>query len=121
MIKKFHLYIVIGIIAIAFSIKCFTFNCDGLSKLSKEDKELYNDLKRSSRALERDLDRMDGYNPTLNKLTLIRNEIEDYNEKVEKTISVIGFGFGSILLMSGLGFLAIGIITPIEEKKNKEK
>ena len=64
MIKKFHIYCAIGIIALILSVKCAC--CDKLA-------------------------------------------------------DIVYVGFVSILLISGLTFIAIAITTPIDKKKNKEK
>lgn len=63
MIKKFHIYCAIGIIALILSVKCAC--CDKLA-------------------------------------------------------DIVYTGFVSILLITGLTFTAIGLTTPIEEKKNKD-
>lgn len=64
MIKKFHIYCAIGIIALILSVKCAC---------------------------------------------------------CEKLVDIVYTGFTSILFITGLTFTAIGLTTPIEEKKNKLK
>lgn len=91
MIKKFHLYIAIGIIAIALSIRCFSYK--GLDYQYKGSYYGYNAV------------------TDIAKATAITSK------NTKELASIIKFGFGSVLLVSGLGFLAIGFITPIEERK----
>lgn len=110
---KFYIYIAIGVIAIGLSIACFNRTIDELSELPKEYKELSEGLQQSTRAMEKSLDRMDGYFTITSKLASIRDNAENYNKKV---LSLIQFGFGSILLISGLGFIAVGITSPLPKK-----
>lgn len=95
MIKKFHLYIAIGIIAIGLSIKCFS-----CGKLDYEMEHWY------------------GGN---NAITDTAKATAVISKNTKEIASIVHFGFGSVLLVSGLGFLATGLITPIEKKNKKDK
>lgn len=91
MIKKFHLYIVIGVIAIALSIRCFSYK--GLDYQYTGNYYGHNAVTDTAKA----------------------TAITSKNTK--ELASIIKFGFGSVLLVTGLSFLVTGIVTPIEEKK----
>lgn len=104
---KFYIYIAIGVIAIGLSIKTYAFFYE---HLSAEEKRLYENITLSCEAQE---DILNDHNPMLKKLTYIRKDNKRHNEKLT---SLIQFGFGSILLISGLGFIAVGITSPLPKK-----
>jgi hypothetical protein len=91
-IKKI-LLVVIGIIAIILSIRCYTIKeCDSA------EKTIYGG---------------DAY-------TGIQNAAATTSENIKELAEIVKFGFGSILLISGLTLLAIGITTPIQKDNTED-
>ena len=87
MAQKFRsiILIVVGIIALGLSIKCFT-----IDDLDYATKSMYGG---------------DAY-------TGIQNAAAITSRNVKELASIIQFGFGSILLVMGLGFIGYGLTIP---------
>ncbi|MBR4553043.1 MAG: hypothetical protein IKO20_04925 [Bacteroidaceae bacterium] len=83
--------IVIGIIAIGLSIKCFT-----IDDLDWAAKSMYGG---------------DAY-------TGIQNAAAVTSRNVMELASIVQFGFGSILLVMGLGFVGLGLTTPMGTRQD---
>lgn len=94
MSKNFRtvLLIVVGIISIALSIKCFS----------------YEDLDYSPRSMYGG----DAY-------TGIQNAAAMTSKNVKELASIVQFGFGSVLLVSGLTLLAFGLTSPMQKKQEE--
>ncbi len=85
---KTILLVAIGIIAIGLSIRCYSIKeCDSV------EKTIYGG---------------DAY-------TGIQNAAATTSENIKELTEIVKFGFGSVLLISGLTFLVIGIPTPIQK------
>ncbi len=78
--------IVIGIIAIGLSIKCYT-----IDDLDYESRSMYGG---------------DAY-------TGIQNAAAMTSRNVKELASIVQFGFGSVLLVMGLSLLGVGLTTPM--------
>ena len=88
MVQKFKsiVMIVVGIVAIILSIVCFSFK-----SLDYERSSMYGG---------------DAY-------TGIQNAAATTSKNVKELASIVQFGFGSILLVAGLGFIGVGLTTPM--------
>ena len=87
MVQKFRsiVLIVVGIIALGLSIKCFS-----IDDLDYASKSMYGS---------------DAY-------TGIQNAAAATSKNVKELASIVQFGFGSILLVMGLGLIGFGLTTP---------
>lgn len=87
MVQKFRsiVLIVVGIIALGLSIKCFS-----IDDLDYASKSMYGG---------------DAY-------TGIQNAAAATSKNVKELASIVQFGFGSILLVMGLGLIGFGLTTP---------
>ena len=86
--------IVIGVIAIGLSIKCFTFD-----DLDYEPRRMYGG----------------------DAFTGIQNAGAITSKNVKELASIVQFGFGSILLVTGLGFLGVGLTSPLKNDEKQEE
>lgn len=82
------LLLLIGIISIGLSIKCFTFD-----SLSYESKSMYGG----------------------DAFTGIQNAAAVTSKNVSQLASITQFGFGSILFVGGLTLLAFGLTSPLNK------
>ncbi len=91
MVQKFRsiIMIVVGIVALGLSIKCFSF--DDLDYVTKS---MYGG----------------------DAFTGIQNAAAVTSENVKELAKIMQFGFGSILLVMGLGLIGIGLTTPTGSK-----
>ena len=83
--------IIIGIVAIGLSIKCYTFD-----KLDYESKSMYGG----------------------DAFTGIQNAAAVTSKNVKDLAGIVQFGFGSVLLVMGLTLVGFGLTTPM--KANQE-
>jgi hypothetical protein len=92
MAQKFRsiILIVVGVIALGLSIKCFSFE-----DLDYATKSMYGG---------------DAY-------TGIQNAAASTSKNVKELAGIVQFGFGSILLVMGLGFVGLGLTTPTGSSK----
>lgn len=92
MVQKFRsiVLIVVGIIALFLSIKCFS-----IDDLDYATKSMYGG---------------DAY-------TGIQNAAAATSKNVKELASIVQFGFGSILLVMGLGLIGFGLTTPTGSSK----
>ena len=92
MAQKFRsiILIVVGIIALGLSIKCFS-----IDDLDYATKSMYGG---------------DAY-------TGIQNAAAATSKNVKELASIVQFGFGSILLVMGLGLIGLGLTTPTGNSK----
>ena len=92
MAQKFRsiILIVVGIIALGLSIKCFS-----IEDLDYATKSMYGG---------------DAY-------TGIQNAAAATSKNVKELASIVQFGFGSILLVMGLGLIGLGLTTPTGSSK----
>ena len=90
--QKFRsiILIVVGVIALGLSIKCFSFE-----DLDYATKSMYGG---------------DAY-------TGIQNAAASTSKNVKELAGIVQFGFGSILLEMGLGFVGLGLTTPTGSSK----
>lgn len=86
------IFIVIGVISIGLSIRCFSFK-------------------------EMDYERASMYGG--DAFTGIQNAGAQTSENVKDLAKIVQFGFGSVLLVAGLGFLGIGLTTPMTGKQSE--
>lgn len=86
--------IVIGVISIGLSIRCFSFK-----ELSSEPKSMYGG----------------------DAFTGIQNAGAQTSENVMELAKIVQFGFGSVLLVAGLGFLGVGLTTPMTKKSDEDE
>lgn len=86
-------FIVIGVIAIGLSIRCFSYD-----DLDFEARSTYGG----------------------DAFTGIQNAAALTSKNVKSLASIVQFGFGSILLVTGLGFLGVGLTSPIQGAESKE-
>lgn len=86
--------IIIGIVSIGLSIKCFSFK-----ELSYEPKSMYGG----------------------DAFTGIQNAGAQTSENVKELANIVKFGFGSVLLVAGLGFLGVGLTTPMTKRVSEEE
>lgn len=82
--------IVIGVISIILSIKCFSFE-----EMDYSLQSIYGG----------------------DAFTGIQNASAQTSKNVRELGKITQFGFGSVLLVAGLGFLGIGLTTPIARRK----
>lgn len=78
--------IVVGVIAIILAIVCYSFK-----SLDYEGNSIYGG----------------------DAFTGIQNAAATTSKNVKELASIVQFGFGSILLVTGLGFVGVGLTTPI--------
>lgn len=83
------IFIVIGIILIGLSIRCFSYKT-----MEFTEKSMYGG----------------------DAFTGIQNAGAQTSENVSGLASIVQFGFGSVLLVAGLGFLGVGLTSPIGKK-----
>lgn len=88
------IFIVIGVISIGLSIRCFSFK-----ELSSEPKSMYGG----------------------DAFTGIQNAGAQTSENVMELAKIVQFGFGSVLLVAGLGFLGVGLTTPMTKKSDEDE
>lgn len=86
--------IIIGVISIGLSIRCFSFK-----ELSSEPKSMYGG----------------------DAFTGIQNAGAQTSENVMELAKIVQFGFGSVLLVAGLGFLGVGLTSPMTKKSEDEE
>lgn len=86
--------IVIGVISVGLSIRCFSFK-----ELSSEPKSVYGG----------------------DAFTGIQNAGAQTSENVMELAKIVQFGFGSVLLVAGLGFLGVGLTTPMTKKSDEDE
>lgn len=86
--------IVIGVISIGLSIRCFSFK-----ELSSQPKSVYGG----------------------DAFTGIQNAGAQTSENVMELAKIVQFGFGSVLLVAGLGFLGVGLTTPMTRKSDEDE
>lgn len=86
--------IVVGIIALGLSIKCFT-----IDDLDYATKSMYGG---------------DAY-------TGIQNAAAATSKNVKELAGIVQFGFGSILLVMGLGLIGLGLTTPTGRSKGGQE
>lgn len=91
---KFYIYIAIGVIAIGLSIRCFTYK-----SLNYQYEAYYY-----------------GHNA----VTDIAKATAITSKNTKEIASIVQFSFGSILLVSGLGFIAIGLTSPLPKKDQED-
>ena len=53
--------------------------------------------------------------------TGIQNAGAQTSENVMELAKIVQFGFGSVLLVAGLGFLGVGLTTPMTKKSDDEE
>ena len=82
--------IVVGIIAIGLSVKCFLSD-----ELDYETRSMYGG----------------------DAFTGIQNAAATTSKNVKELADIVQYGFGSILLVMGLGLIGIGLTTPTISKK----
>lgn len=85
--------IIVGVISIGLSIRCFTFG-----KLGYEEKMEYGG----------------------DAFTGIQNATAKTSQNVVELAKIAKFGFGSVLLVVGLSFLGIGLTSPIQNSENND-
>ena len=78
--------IVIGVIAIGLSIKCYT-----IDDLSYESSSMYGG----------------------DAFTGIQNAAATTSKNVKELAAIVQFGFGSVLLVTGLALVGVGLTTPM--------
>lgn len=95
MAKKIRviIFIIIGVISIGLSIKCFSYR-----QLDYEAKSMYGG----------------------DAFTGIQNAGAQTSKNVRDLADIVKFGFGSVLLVSGLGFLGVGLTTPLQNSSENE-
>lgn len=88
MVQKFKsiVMIVVGVIAIILAIVCYSFK-----SLDYEGNSIYGG----------------------DAFTGIQNAAATTSKNVKELASIVQFGFGSILLVTGLGFIGVGLTTPM--------
>lgn len=86
--------IIIGVISIGLSIKCFSFK-----ELDYEPKSMYGG----------------------DAFTGIQNAGAQTSENVKELANIVKFGFGSVLLVTGLGFLGVGLTTPVTKRVSEDE
>lgn len=86
--------IVIGVISVGLSIRCFSFK-----ELSSQPKSVYGG----------------------DAFTGIQNAGAQTSENVMELAKIVQFGFGSVLLVAGLGFLGVGLTTPMTRKSDEDE
>lgn len=84
--------IFIGVISIWLSMKCFSYK-----EMNYEVKSMYGG----------------------DAFTGIQNAGAQTSENISDLAKIVQFGFGSVLLIAGLGFLGVGLTTPMA-KRNLE-
>lgn len=87
------IFIIIGVVSIGLSIKCFSFK-----ELDYETKSMYGG----------------------DAFTGIQNAGAQTSENVKDLANIVKFGFGSVLLVAGLGFLGIGLTTPVTKREQED-
>lgn len=85
--------IIIGVVSIGLSIKCFSFK-----ELYYEPKSMYGG----------------------DAFTGIQNAGAQTSENVKDLANIVKFGFGSVLLVAGLGFLGVGLTTPMAKRVSED-
>ena len=80
------IFIVIGVISIGLSIRCFSFK-----EMNYERASLYGG----------------------DAFTGIQNAGAQTSENVKDLAKIVQFGFGAVLLVAGLVFLGVGLTTPV--------
>lgn len=86
--------IVIGVIAIGLSIKCYTIN-----DLSYESRSMYGG----------------------DAFTGIQNAAAVTSKNVKELAGIVQFGFGSILLVMGLTLVGVGMTTPMGARRENSE
>lgn len=96
MVQKFKsiIMIVVGIVAIILSIVCFSFK-----SLDYEGNSMYGG----------------------DAFTGIQNAAATTSKNVKELASIVQFGFGSVLLVIGLGFIGVGLTTPMSSPISNNK
>ena len=90
---KVIVFIVIGVISVGLSIRCFSFD-----EMDYVAKSVYGG----------------------DAFTGIQNAGAQASENIRDLAKIIQFGFGSVLLVAGMGFLGIGLTTPVKEEIQEE-
>lgn len=88
------IFIVIGVISIGLSIRCFSFK-------------------------EMDYERASMYGG--DAFTGIQNAGAQTSKNVKDLAKIVQFGFGSVLLVAGLAFLGVGLTTPVTKRVDEEE
>lgn len=84
-----YLIIGVGIISIILSIRCFCYK-----SLGHESSSVYGG----------------------DAFTGIQNAAAATSKNIEGLASIVQFGFGSVLLVTGLGFLTVGLTSPLKKE-----
>ncbi len=87
------IFIVIGIISIGLSIRCYSYKA-----MEFTEKSMYGG----------------------DAFTGIQNAGAQTSENVSGLACIVQFGFGSVLLVAGLGFLGVGLTSPLGKKQDEE-
>lgn len=86
--------IIIGIVAIGLSIKCFK-----IDDLSYESRSMYGG----------------------DAFTGIQNAAAITSKNVKELAGIVQFGFGSVLLVMGLTLVGVGLTTPMKSRQNNSE